>query len=95
MAVAVFEHGWLGGVLGVSPGRIEPWLPVFLFVVVFGLSLDCEVFLIFRVHGRWLHTGDPPVSRGRAWLDRRRDHRSRRDYDLRVRVVRVRLRTHL
>ena len=48
--------------LGVSPGPIEPWLPVILFAVVFGLSMDYEVFLISRVHERRLQTGDPSQS---------------------------------
>ena len=62
VTVAVFQHGWLGGLLGVIPGPIEPWLPVILFAVVFDLSMDYEVFLISRVHERWRQTGDPSRS---------------------------------
>jgi RND superfamily putative drug exporter len=62
VTVLVFQHGWLGGLLGVSPGPIEPWLPVILFGVVFGLSMDYEVFLISRVHENWLKTGDASQS---------------------------------
>jgi len=58
VAVAVFQHACVGGLLGVSPGPIEPWLPVILFADVFGLSTDYEVFLISRVHERRLQTGD-------------------------------------
>jgi RND superfamily putative drug exporter len=56
--VAVFQWGWLGGLLGVSGGPIEPWIPVLMFAVVFGLSMDYEVFLISRVREEWVHGGD-------------------------------------
>jgi RND superfamily putative drug exporter len=56
--VAVFQWGWLGSVLGVSGGPIEPWIPVLMFAVVFGLSMDYEVFLISRVREEWVHKGD-------------------------------------
>jgi RND superfamily putative drug exporter len=62
VTVAVFQHGWLGGLLGVSPGPIEPWLPVILFGVVFGLSVDYEVFLVSRIHEQWHKTRDPSQS---------------------------------
>jgi len=60
--VAVFQHGFLGGPLGVSRGPIEPWLPPILFAIVFGLSMDYEVFLVSRIHERWLKTGDASQS---------------------------------
>ena len=53
----MFQHGWLGGLLGVSRGPIEPWLPVIVFAVVFGVSTGYEVFLISRVHERRRLTG--------------------------------------
>jgi putative drug exporter of the RND superfamily len=56
--VAVFQWGWLGGVLGVAGGPIEPWIPVLMFAVVFGLSMDYEVFLISRVREEWVHGRD-------------------------------------
>jgi RND superfamily putative drug exporter len=56
--VAVFQWGWLSGLLGLSPGPIEPWIPVLMFAVVFGLSMDYEVFLISRVREEWVHRGD-------------------------------------
>ena len=62
VTVVVFQHGWLGGLLGVSPGPIEPWLPAILFAVVFGLSMDYEVFVISRVHERRRQTGAPSRS---------------------------------
>ena len=57
--VAVFQFGWLGKLVGVSPGPIEPWLPVMVFAVVFGLSMDYEVFLVSRIHERFTTHRDP------------------------------------
>jgi RND superfamily putative drug exporter len=54
--VAIFQWGWLGGLIGVSRGPIESFIPVMLFAIVFGLSMDYEVFLISRIHERWTHT---------------------------------------
>jgi RND superfamily putative drug exporter len=48
--VAVFQHHWAEGLLGFrSDGAIESWLPMFLFVVLFGLSMDYHVFILSRV----------------------------------------------
>jgi RND superfamily putative drug exporter len=54
--VAIFQWGWLGGLIGVSKGPIESFIPVMLFAIVFGLSMDYEVFLISRIHERWTQT---------------------------------------
>ncbi len=54
--VAIFQWGWLGGLFGVQPGPIESFIPVMLFAIVFGLSMDYEVFLVSRMHERWTHT---------------------------------------
>jgi RND superfamily putative drug exporter len=62
---AIFQWGWLSGIVGVHGGPIEPWLPVFMFAIVFGLSMDYEVFLISRVHEEWTRTRDA----SRAVLD--------------------------
>jgi RND superfamily putative drug exporter len=56
--VAVFQLGWLAGPLGVQKGPVEPWIPVLMFAVVFGLSMDYEVFLISRVHEEWVRRRD-------------------------------------
>ncbi len=56
--VIVFQWGWLAGVLGVQKGPIEPWIPVLIFAVVFGLSMDYEVFLVSRVREQWVLRGD-------------------------------------
>jgi uncharacterized membrane protein YdfJ with MMPL/SSD domain len=48
--VAVFQHGWLAGPLGFQTnGAIVSWLPLFLFVVLFGLSMDYHVFILSRI----------------------------------------------
>ena len=48
--VAVFQWGWLGSVFQVGkPGPIESFLPVMLFAILFGLSMDYEVFLMTRI----------------------------------------------
>jgi RND superfamily putative drug exporter len=45
--------------LGVKAGPIEAFIPVFLFAIVFGLSMDYEVFLVSRIHEAWKGRGDP------------------------------------
>jgi RND superfamily putative drug exporter len=54
----VFQDGWLAGAFGVEKGPVEPWIPVILFAVVFGLSMDYEVFLISRVREEWVRHKD-------------------------------------
>jgi RND superfamily putative drug exporter len=49
----VFQRGWLGGIFGVQPGPVEAFIPVLAFAIVFGLSMDYEVFLVSRVHEEW------------------------------------------
>jgi putative drug exporter of the RND superfamily len=57
--VAVFQWGWLGAVFKVGgPGPVEAFLPVMLFAILFGLSMDYEVFLISRIQEEWLKSGD-------------------------------------
>jgi RND superfamily putative drug exporter len=59
VVVAVFQWGWLSDVLGIGTGGpIEPFLPVMLFAILFGLSMDYQVFLVSRIHEEWLHTRD-------------------------------------
>ncbi|MEW2220417.1 MMPL family transporter [Streptomyces sp. NPDC006990] len=50
----VFQNGWLGE----QAGPIEAYLPVMIFAIVFGLSMDYEVFLLSRMREEWLRTGD-------------------------------------
>jgi RND superfamily putative drug exporter len=55
--VAVFQWGWAGSVIGIGEkGPIDPWIPVAMFVVLFGLSMDYEVFLLSRIREEWLRT---------------------------------------
>ena len=56
--VAIFQWGWFGSLFGVQQGPIESFIPVMLFAIVFGLSMDYEVFLVSRMHERWVRTGD-------------------------------------
>jgi putative drug exporter of the RND superfamily len=55
--VAVFQWGWLSGLIGISEGPIETFAPVMLFAVLFGLSMDYEVFLISRIREEYVRTG--------------------------------------
>jgi len=57
--VIVFQWGWLDGLMGVRGGPIESFIPVMLFAIVFGLSMDYEVFLVSRIHEQWARTGEP------------------------------------
>jgi RND superfamily putative drug exporter len=59
VVVAVFQWGWLGSVVGISTtSPIAAFLPVMVFAIVFGLSMDYEVFLMSRMHEEWERTGD-------------------------------------
>ena len=59
VVVAVFQWGWLASAIGVDrTGPIESFLPVMLFAIVFGLSMDYEVFLMSRVHEEWVRRRD-------------------------------------
>jgi putative drug exporter of the RND superfamily len=53
VTVAIFQNGWLDGLFNVTPGPIESFIPVILFAIVFGLSMDYEVFLVSRIHEVW------------------------------------------
>jgi RND superfamily putative drug exporter len=59
VVVAVFQWGWLGSVIGIGKtGPVDPWIPLFLFTILFGLSMDYEVFLLSRIREEWLASGD-------------------------------------
>ena len=58
VVVALFQWGWLSALTGVQPAPIEPWMPMMLFAIVFGLSMDYEVFLLSRVQEEYHRTGD-------------------------------------
>ncbi len=69
VTVAVFQWGWLADLVGVtSTGPIMPFLPIMVFAILFGLSMDYHVFLVSRMQEEWQHTGDnaAAVRRGLA-----------------------------
>jgi RND superfamily putative drug exporter len=70
--VAIFQWGWFGSLMGTQQGPIESFIPVMLFAIVFGLSMDYEVFLVSRMHERWTITRNSPraVAEGLALTGR-------------------------
>src|SRR3954464_16093952 len=54
----IFQQGFLAGPLGVGTGPIEAFLPVMMLAILFGLSMDYQVFLVSRMHEEWVRTGD-------------------------------------
>jgi RND superfamily putative drug exporter len=64
--VLVFQHGW-GEVVGFhSSPQIEAWIPIFLFAMLFGLSMDYEIFLLTRMREEWdrFHDNERAVAYG-------------------------------
>ncbi len=73
VVVAVFQWGWGSELLGVGKaGPVEAVLPVIMLAILFGLSMDYQVFLVSRMHEEWQHTGDNrrSVSVGQAQTGR-------------------------
>ena len=68
VVVAGFQWGWFEPIFGSSAGPIESFLPIMLFAILFGLSMDYEVFLVSRIHEEWMKSGDSKgsVSKGLA-----------------------------
>jgi RND superfamily putative drug exporter len=65
--VAIFQWGWLGSIVGVSrEGPVESFLPMMLFSVLFGLSMDYEVFLVSRIREEYVATGNNTESVARG-----------------------------
>jgi putative drug exporter of the RND superfamily len=62
----IFQEGHGADLLGIGTGPIESFVPVLMFAIVFGLSMDYEVFLMSRVHEEWEHTRDASLSVGRG-----------------------------
>lgn len=63
VVVAVFQWGWGASLLGLEESvPIESYVPMMMFAIVFGLSMDYEVFLLSRVREAWLRTGDTSAS---------------------------------
>ena len=66
LLVLIFQHSWAEGLLGfTSNGAIVSWLPMFLFVVLFGLSMDYHVFILSRIK-ELLDTAPRPRRQSRA-----------------------------
>ena len=73
LVVAIFQFGWGNELIGISDtAPIASFLPVMVFAIVFGLSMDYEVFLMSRIHEEWEHTHDATeaVTRGLALTGR-------------------------
>jgi RND superfamily putative drug exporter len=57
--VAIFQWGWGAGLLNIGrEGPIEAFVPVIMLAILFGLSMDYQVFLVSRMHEEWTHTHD-------------------------------------
>jgi RND superfamily putative drug exporter len=68
LVVAVFQWGWGASLLGAGTGPVESFLPIIMIAILFGLSMDYQVFLVSRMHEEWLNTGDneEAIIRGQA-----------------------------
>ena len=88
--VAIFQYGWLDGFLGFeSLGYINTITPPFLLAIVFGLSMDYEVFLLSRIRERYDATGDTKTAVAQGLAQERRHHLQRRaDHGRRLRGLR-------
>jgi len=60
--VAIFQWGWGTTITNIEPGPIEPMVPMMLFAILFGLSMDYEVFLVSRIQEEYLISGDNSAS---------------------------------
>ena len=58
IVVAIFQWGWFGGLLRIGGAPIEPFIPMMMFAIVFGLSMDYEVFLLSRIKEEFDRSGD-------------------------------------
>ena len=68
VVIAIFQWGWGADLLGIQKGPVETFLPMMMFAILFGLSMDYEVFLISRIREEYLRTGEnsTAVSNGLA-----------------------------
>jgi RND superfamily putative drug exporter len=58
VVTAIFQWGWLGRFINIEPAPIEPFVPMMMFAILFGLSMDYEVFLLSRIREEYLRSGD-------------------------------------
>jgi RND superfamily putative drug exporter len=66
VVTAIFQDGHGASLLGIGTGPIESFVPVMVFAIVFGLSMDYEIFLMSRIHEEWERTHDPHEAVGRG-----------------------------
>ena len=63
ITVAIFQWGWFADLLGIAgTGPIFPFVPIMVFAILFGLSMDYQVFLVSRMQEEWMRTKDNKVS---------------------------------
>lgn len=62
-ATLVFQHGWGAGLIGIDPqGFVDAWAPLFFFALLFGLSMDYQLFLLAAIRERYEETGDTQLA---------------------------------
>ncbi len=62
-ATLVFQHGWGAGLLGIQhQGFVDAWAPLFFFALLFGLSMDYQLFLLAAIRERYDATGDTQLA---------------------------------
>jgi RND superfamily putative drug exporter len=68
LVVAVFQWGWGSSIIGSGTGPVESFLPIIMIAILFGLSMDYQVFLVSRMHEEWVNTGsnDEAIIHGQA-----------------------------
>lgn len=68
LVVAVFQWGWGSSIIGAGTGPVESFLPIIMIAILFGLSMDYQVFLVSRMHEEWVNTNDNviAITRGQA-----------------------------
>jgi len=68
LVVAVFQWGWGSSLINAGTGPVEAFLPIIMIAILFGLSMDYQVFLVSRMHEEWLNTSDneEAIIRGQA-----------------------------
>ena len=68
LVVAVFQWGWGSSLIRAGTGPVESFLPIIMIAILFGLSMDYQVFLVSRMHEEWLNTADneEAIVRGQA-----------------------------
>jgi RND superfamily putative drug exporter len=68
LVVAVFQWGWGSSLISAGVGPVESFLPIIMIAILFGLSMDYQVFLVSRMHEEWLNTNDneEAIVRGQA-----------------------------